>query len=317
MVGIGASYAGAGDWKFSIQQQDGTVFSINELLEQYLGREWRTVLSFPDVSKLTLQLDWGKQKATSFEFSAATASAWVPIPVLPEISVTGRLKLELSGQGGRRAAGAGAAGRGGGRSAASAGHLWRDRRRPDPVEHQAGVSYNFAPGKQELSLRWLTLLATVTTDKQGDTIATFKLDNKSIGEMVETFVSWATGAEFGLAAPWNVLNSFSLSNVELVYNFSKKRVGFNIGIGPVDFGFFTLKGVALKYDPQSKDAKVEISVQGSFVWQSGDALSWDPSSRKPHRRLRAAAANTWTCACWRWASMSPCRAWWRKPRCRA
>ena len=145
-------------------------------------------------------------------------------------------------------------------------------------------------------MRWLTLLATVTTDKQGDTIATFKLDNKSIGEMVETFVSWATGAEFGLAAPWNVLNSFSLSNVELVYNFSKKRVGFNIGIGPVDFGFFTLKGVALKYDPQSKDAKVEISVQGSFVWQSGDALSWDPSSRKPHRRLRAAATNTWTCA---------------------
>lgn len=277
VVGIGASYAGAGDWKFSIQQQDGTVFSINELLEQYLGREWRTVLSFPDVSKLTLQLNWGKQKATSFEFSAATASAWVPIPVLPEISVTGRLKLGYLGK----------------EAAERLGLVLLDAEEDDPQQVpgtygeigadltlwniKLGVSYNFAPGKQELSLRWLTLLAIVTTDKQGDTIATFKLDNKSIGEMVETFVSWATGAEFGLAAPWNVLNSFSLSNVELVYNFSKKRVGFNIGIGPVDFGFFTLKGVALKYDPQSKDAKVEISVQGSFVWQSGDALSWDPS----------------------------------------
>lgn len=277
VVGIGASYAGGGDWAFSIQQQDDTVFSINELLEQYLGRDWRTVLSFPDVSKLTLQLDWGKQKATSFEFSAATASAWVPIPALPDVSVTGRLKLGYLGK----------------KAAERLGLAPLSTEGDDPPQVpgtygeigadltlwniKLGVSYNFAPGKQELSLRWLTLLATVTTDKQGDTVATFKLDNKSIGEMVETFVSWATGAEFGLAAPWNVLNSFSLSGLELVYNFSKKQVGFNIGIGPVDFGFFTLKGVALKYDPQVKDAKVEITVQGSFVWQSGDALSWDPS----------------------------------------
>jgi LysM repeat protein len=258
VVGIGAYYLAAGTWRFAIEQQQGTTFSINELLEQYLGPAWVSIVQFPDVSGLRLQLDWGDKQATSFEFAAATASAWTPIPVLPDVTVTGKLKL-----GHRNTAPAGSYGELGADIT-----LWNIK---------LGVSYNFDPEVKQLEVRWLSLIATIGTNKDGDTIATFSIDNKSVGELVETFVSWATGAEFGLAAPWNVLNSITLNGVKLIYNFTKKQVSFDIAIGPMDFGLFKIKGIGLKYDPDSTDQKVEITIDGSFVWESGDKLSWDPT----------------------------------------
>jgi LysM repeat protein len=276
VVAIGALYLAAGTWRFTIEQQVGTTFSINELLGQYLGADWISALPFPDVTGLKLQLDWGTKQATSFEFSAATATTWTPIPVLPDVTVTGKLKLGYRGkappalEAGELALvpfvdppKAGAYGEIGAELT-----LWNI---------QLGISYNFDPDVKKLQLRWLALTATIEQNAQNQTVATFSLDGQSVGSLVETFVSWATGAAYGLAAPWNVLNSITLNGVRLIYNFTLQQVSFSIGIGPIDFGLFKLKGISLKYAPTDGQRQVEITIDGAFVWQSGDKVSWDPT----------------------------------------
>lgn len=304
VVGIGAYYLAGGAWRFTIEQQKGTIFSINELLVQYLGEAWKTVLSFPDVTGLRLQLDWGKKQATSFEFEAATATAWTPIPVLPEITVTGKVKLGYRGEAPPPLLGAET----GTLALPAAQEPLRisllDTRAPSELTAlvlatdkpgaygeigadinlwniKLGVSYNFDPDVQKLVVRWLVFVATLEKNNLGETIATFSLDGRSIGEMVEVFVSWATGAAFGLVAPWSVLNSITLNGVKLVYNFTLKEVSFNIDVGPIDFGLFKIKAIGLKYDSKSKETPVEITIDGSFVWQSGDKMKWDPT--KPEK----------------------------------
>ena len=96
---------------------------------------------------------------------------------------------------------------------------------------ELAVTYDFNPKMKKLCVQWLSLKACLTTNKDGDTIAEFTLDNKSLGEMVEMFVSWATGAKFGLAAPWDLLNDISLNGFKVTYNFTKKTVSFTQQIG--------------------------------------------------------------------------------------
>ena len=143
------------------------------------------------------------------------------------------------------------------------------------------MAYNFDPNVKKVCLTWVGVgKACVEKDeKTKDTIAKFEFEKTSIGEMVERFVSWATGAKFGLVAPWNVLNEISLSKFELTYNFTKNKVSFGINIGPVDLGLFKLKGVSLEYNPENKSGeRFQITVDGQFVWEKGDSISWNPDN---------------------------------------
>ena len=125
------------------------------------------------------------------------------------------------------------------------------------------------------------LKALVTTNTGGDQIATFTLEDQTVGSIISTFVGWATGTEFGLVAPFNVLDDISLSGLKITYNFTKKKVDFTVEIGPINLGLFTITGITLAYNPNGNDDgksdnKVEITINGSFAWQDGDKLSWEP-----------------------------------------
>jgi LysM repeat protein len=82
-------------------------------------------------------------------------------------------------------------------------------------------------------------------------------------------------------APFNVLDDISLSGLEITYNFTKRKVDFTVDIGPIDLGLFKITGITLAYNPDGNDGgksnnKVEITVNGSFAWQDGDSLKWEP-----------------------------------------
>ncbi len=166
------------------------------------------------------------------------------------------------------------------------------------------ATYEFQQdGKQKFCVTWLDVGLTACLENKlipakgndpatEEWIATFSLDGESIGSLVEKFVSWATGTAFGLQAPWTILNDIDLSGVKIIYNFTKETVGFKIDIGPINLGLFTIKAISLDYNPNGNPAKtangdidvnaprsknkVEINIEGSFVWLEGDKLGWEP-----------------------------------------
>ncbi len=260
-VDVSAFYKGEGLWTFEARQTSGVV-DLNPLLGEYLGLDWipgsnPIPFQFPQLDGLTLSLDWDTA-GTAFDFYAKTATPWTPIPALPSLTVTGDLAIGFNNEGKHGKLGADIT-------------LWNIDLR---------VDYNFDPKSQTLCVQWLFVSACLSKDvATGDVTAVFKLDDKSIGEMVSMFVSWATGAEFGLAAPWNVLNDIKLNGFSVTYNFTQKTVKFSVGIGPLDFGLFKITSIGLNYDPSkpATERRAQIDVEGSFVWESGDKLSWDPT----------------------------------------
>ena len=269
-LSIGAFNQGAGNWSFEARQTSGVV-DLNDLLKEYLGDNWIPPVTFPALDGLSLTLDWNGSKATSFEFTAKTASPWQPITVLPDVTVTGNAKI--------------------GYKMAPEAALVHSLAEDQPGAYgtltadltlwnvELAVTYDFNPKMKKLCVQWLSLKACLTTNKDGDTIAEFTLDNKSLGEMVEMFVSWATGAKFGLAAPWDLLNDISLNGFKVTYNFTKKTVSFTQQIGSIDFGLFKIDGIGLTYDSTKTEGKVQIEIKGSFVWEpEKDSLSWDATN---------------------------------------
>ena len=143
-------------------------------------------------------------------------------------------------------------------------------------------------------------------------------DNVTLGSMVETMVSWMT-VKFGLEAPWDILNSISLSALELKYTFNKKdksrnTVAFSVNIGPIDLGIMRIDSIDLNYatgKPNKKDNGVQVSLTGSFPWQRRGPSAGRheqagpcgmPASPDRHRLLPVAATSTSICGCSHWAS---------------
>lgn len=107
----------------------------------------------------------------------------------------------------------------------------------------------------------------VAADPAQQWIATFTLPDKSLGEMVEMFISWATGSQFGLASPWNLLDHISLADFELQWNFSTNQVTFKVNVGPINLGFANIKAIGVNYDSQnSRQRSVNVTIEGSFLW---------------------------------------------------
>ncbi|MDD4161222.1 MAG: LysM peptidoglycan-binding domain-containing protein [Methanothrix sp.] len=131
------------------------------------------------------------------------------------------------------------------------------------------VGYNF--GKKELSLKWkgLTVIAA-----NGE--ASLELSGYTLGGIIETFVSWATGYKFGLVPPWDLLDKIRLNDFKLVFNFETKKISFNIAIGPIELGFGRIDGISVAYDPNG-EKKVNVEIAGSFFvnGEKKDSLGWD------------------------------------------
>ncbi|MBC9909724.1 hypothetical protein [Chitinophaga varians] len=292
-----AMYLGNGaGWRFIAQQTSGKV-PLLALLKQYLG--WDTTFEIY-VDGLGLEIETA---TNSWLFTGKTAD-----PVLiPGIDLSLYLNLKLGYNGGTQSFG--------GRETIS-GKAEVPVLLPDnhlvslasilqtvPATGYFGtgqadiiwqnidltVYYDFAPGYQSFGIKWGQLEGKITqSGTPPKTTATLRFtQSTTIGSMVETMVSWATGSKFSLGAPWNILNSVALNNLVLTFNLTDKQVGLEIALNPIAIGLFginiaTITGFKLTYQSDQPDPNqngVQVQLLGDFKWQQDPRkpLGWDAS----------------------------------------
>ncbi|WP_083729552.1 LysM peptidoglycan-binding domain-containing protein [[Flexibacter] sp. ATCC 35208] len=258
---LSAMYATGKGWTFASKQTSGEV-KIGDMLSYYIGTGWAPPEGYNyGIDGLSFTIN----TATSYwEFGAKTAAPWA-IPFLgPTFTIAG---TALIGYGKKE-------------ETATAGYYGAISAKISWNNINITAFYNFNPGYQAYGIIWGMLTGEVE-DKNIDgkihQIATLRFnDTTTIGSLVELMVSWATGNSFGLAAPWNVLNSIPLNNLSLEYDFTDNKVSFNVGIGPINLGFVTINGIKVSYN--SKDANpdnngVIVTLDVSAAW--GDIPSWN------------------------------------------
>ncbi|MCP3140384.1 Ig-like domain-containing protein [Pyxidicoccus xibeiensis] len=289
---LGAAWLGGNaGWRFEARQTSG-VLSISDLLKEYLG--WNTTLDI-SVDGLGLSVETA---TSSFEFTAKTAAPWV-IPIDTGIQIFGDMKVGYNGgtptlgpdlvrtgvatvpmrapNGQRLLALAGVEARKPGWfGELNANIKWRGI--------DLTVFYNFDPEVSSYGVTWGVLTGKIEdklVDGKVHKVATLRFtEGTTLGSMVETMVSWATGTQFGLGAPWNLLNDITLNNLALTYDFTAGKVGFELDIGPIELGFARITAITVTYRsdaPDPADNGVIVSLKGSFFWQSDPSapLEWD------------------------------------------
>lgn len=149
------------------------------------------------------------------------------------------------------------------------------------------VWYDYCGTTQSFGITWDVLEALVQqrgVAKEWIGILRFK-KGTTLGSMIERMVTWITGSAFALEAPWNVLNSITLNNLSLEYNFTRNTVSFNIDIGPIELGIARIDSISVVYDndvndPQKKKG-VFVTLKGSFLWNSGPTANGNTNTLGP------------------------------------
>ncbi|SHN33679.1 hypothetical protein [Chitinophaga sp. CF418] len=252
-------YATGKGWTFASKQTSGVV-KIGDMLSYYIGNSWTP----PEQYNYGIDgLSFTINTATSYwQFGAKTASEWniefLGLKVIANAQLGYGKKTEDATVGNY--------------GAISADITWN--------KIKINAFYNFNPDYQAYGITWGILTGEVETKDVDGTphqIATLKFkDTTTIGSLIETMVSWATGSAFGLASPWNVLNSIPLNNLSLVYDFTANKVSFEVNIGPINLGFVTIKGIRVSYntkDPDDSKNGVIVTLDATSAW--GDIPSWN------------------------------------------
>lgn len=147
------------------------------------------------------------------------------------------------------------------------------------------VKGRYEKNKCAFSLKWGVIEGEIKQEGE-DWVASLRLtESFSIGKLVETMVAWVAGHPFGLDAPWDILNSITLSGTTIQYNFSKKTVSLEQTITRIDLGVAAIDGIKLSYEEkQNKQKGVMVSLLGSFPWNAPGAMGnanslgpWDAS----------------------------------------
>jgi LysM repeat protein len=290
-----ASYLGNGNgWQFQAQQNYGEL-SINDLFKEYIGWDTRQELS---IDGLGLKIE---TKTNSYQFTAKTAKPW-EIDFL-NLSVPANVMLGYNGASQTLGIPLTRIGQ------AEMPLLLSDDTSTNsllsfPTREQTSgyygeinaditwnsieitVFYSFDPAHRTYGVTWGSLTGEieekVIKDQQGEStkhqIATLKFtQTTTMGSMIETMVSWATGSKFSLSAPWDVLDKIPLSNFELVWDFTDETITIKVNIGPIDLGFVTVNSIGLSYekDPDDSTRKaVMIDLNAKFIW--GEKIpKWD------------------------------------------
>jgi LysM repeat protein len=289
---LAAAYLGNNrGWRFELKQTSG-VFAISDVLKQYLN--WDTTLDIA-IDGVGVVVE---TQTNSFELTAKTARPW-QIPIDTGVAITGKMRVGYNG--GTAALGPSLIRRG--RAVVPAIAESRDeaviRAGLIPAKKigwfgelnaeikwrgiELTIFYNFDPTYKSYGIIWGFLTGKIEQKLVDGTlhdIATLQFtESASLGAMIETMISWATGSKFGLASPWSALNSVVLSGLSLSYDFTAGTVAFNIAIGPIELGFARIDSISVKYDssPLPGDNKVMVTINGSFRWQSDPSkpLGWD------------------------------------------
>jgi LysM repeat protein len=270
-------------WTFRGEQGDIPI-KISQIISAYLGTGWATSALDIDVSGLNVTFSTGTgtgTSAASYEFGGTVdlkddGPSWLPSDATftAKIGDTGGSELLLPGSKARipvlddhdevifitperslvRYETAKANGK---YALLTADILWENI--------ELTVFYEYAKTHSHFGITWGLFSAEVDDDQT----ATIKFtDTTTLGAMVETFVEWMTGAKFGLAAPFDLLNDIKLSDFELKWNFKNKTVSFTIDIGPIDILIATVTGITLTYN---KTAGVSVELDGHFLWPISDS----------------------------------------------
>ncbi|SFD59816.1 LysM domain-containing protein [Chitinophaga sp. CF118] len=256
---LSGMYATGKGWTFTSKQTSGVV-KIGDMLSYYLGNSWAP----PEEYNYGIDgLSFTINTVTSYwEFGAKTAAPW-HIDFL-NLTVAGTAQVGYGKKNEKATVG--------NYGAISADITWNNI--------NITTFYNFNPDYQAYGITWGILTGEVeekTIDAKVHQIATLKFnETTTIGSLVEIMVSWATGTSFGLAAPWNVLNSIPLNNLSLVYDFTDNKVSFNVGIGPINLGFVTIKGISVSYnskDPNPDNNGVIVALDVTAAW--GEIPPWN------------------------------------------
>ena len=292
-----------GGWVITGQQNDSPV-KVTDILAHYLPNNW-PVSGLPEfeVTGFSAEIHLGSAGSAAlapYYIIGGTVDAF-SIPILDgTIEATASFGNLLSA-GGQTAAQDGAAQDGAAQDGAAQDGAAQDGAAQDgaaqdgapalPFGHVSAeiqwhgitldVGYDYAPDTRSYQITWEGLTADLKQDgKDGNKHLIADLtfsDSATLGSMVETFVSWVTGYQFGLAAPWNLLDDISLSGLTLSYDFTAGTVQFKVNVGPIELGFCTINSIDLQYnsDAAPGDAKVQVTIEGSFAWISGGQLNWD------------------------------------------
>ncbi len=260
VMALSGMYATGKGWTFASKQTSGVV-KIGDMLSYYIGNGWTP----PEEYNYGIDgLSFTINTATSYwEFGAKTATKWdiefLGLTVDANAQVGYGKKTEKATVGNY--------------GAISANITWN--------KINITAFYNFNPDYQSYGITWGILTGEVEAkniDGKIHQIATLKFnETTTIGSLVEIMVSWATGSAFGLAAPWNVLNSIPLNNLSLVYDFTDNKVGFDVSIGPINLGFVTIKGIKISYnsnDPNPDNNGVIVTLDATAAW-GGEIPSWN------------------------------------------
>lgn len=257
---LSAEYLGKANWLFSGQQDPDQqqVLSLNNLIKKYLGESWALPGGDYGINGISFS---AAPETQTYTIAGQTAEPWV-VPFLPGLTVSAAMNLKYAPSVVDIKAGP-----------VLSGDLAAVI---DWYSVQLALAWKFGEdGKYTYVLDWGMLHAEVAQNAALDWVATGSLPNQTLGDVIEQFVSFATGSPFGLTAPWDLLNSVPLGVFEVTFNFTTKTMGLSVQIGPIDLGFCTINSIGVVYDPGGAERKVLISVDGSFAWTDDTSLDWD------------------------------------------
>lgn len=249
-----SNYLGANNgWQFIGQQTSG-VIDLAQLVTFYLPPSWK-----PDPAQFSIPVDGLFVSITtatnSWEFAAKTAKPWET----PLGKYTGNMKIGYRGKVVEKK---------------PVGYYGTINARIEWNGIKLDVFYDFDPTYKAFGITWGLLTGKIEQkiiEGKTHNIASLSLKSTTLGSLVETMISWATGQQFGLASPWNVLNNIPLNNLALVYDFTDETVKFEINIGPINMGFAVIEAISVSYNskaPKPEDNGVIVELKGKFLWQS-------------------------------------------------
>ncbi len=272
---LSASYQG-GQWIFRAAQA-GAPLSLTALFNQFLPSGW-TISKEYALDGLAMTVALGDK---SYLFEGKTAEAW-EVPFIDGLSVKAGVRAGYLGKATDK------------QPVGPFGRIETDWRW-EQIAIQ--VWYDYSPAVQQFGITWGALKGTVTgPNADGDWVASLGFsDNVTIGYLIETMVSWATGSRVGLESPWDLLDKIPLSGLSLDYTFNKNKpernkVTFGVNIGPIELGFARIDGIEVGYESTGPSKGVMVTLKGSFPWNVGADAKGSTSSLGPWDATQPGAA---------------------------
>ncbi|MGD8958260.1 MAG: LysM domain-containing protein [Desulfobacteraceae bacterium] len=264
-----AAYEGD-QWAFSGRQTGGEI-SVVGLLTHFIAPEWEPDFDLK-VKNLRIRVETG---SGAFAVSGETARPWEP-PFLAQIQLSAQVNVSYAKE--TKPAGPLAS------DDPAGGYSGRIDARMDFYGIALNLFYDFKPKARSYGIRWRHLQGLVK-ETDGAWTGSLRLEDFTLGEMIETMVSWATGRRFGLPQPWNLLDRASLDGLELSFDFTRRAVSVTLEIPALELGFARIEKIGLAYLPADEDGRskkkkpVQIQVSGDFRWPDDrvrdDTLTWD------------------------------------------